>query len=209
MSTITKLTIVAVLSLGVAGAQAASIKNSFGLTSPDQALTFDEVVLPINTVVTNQYAGFGVTFSGSGGSQWDYEIGSVLNNISGGSLNNFPGGSQTPLFIEFAAQQAAAAFAMVTNSGTSTFTALLGGTGGAIVESFSSATSTSDINNFFGFKGITFDTIKIDVGGSNNAMLLDNLQNIAADPVPEPASVMLLATGLVGVFGYARRRKAA
>jgi hypothetical protein len=39
------------------------LKNFFSLSNPGQTLTFNEVVLPTATVVTNQYTGLGVPFS--------------------------------------------------------------------------------------------------------------------------------------------------
>src|SRR5438874_9933861 len=38
-------------------------KHFFGLSNPRQTLTFNEVVLPTNTVVTNQYTSLGMPFS--------------------------------------------------------------------------------------------------------------------------------------------------
>jgi hypothetical protein len=87
---------------------------------------------------------------------------------------------------------------MVTNPGTSTFTALLAN---VPVESFSAATTFTSLDDFYGFQGITFDQIRVDVGGFNQAMLLDNLQ-IGTSAVPEPTTLVLLL-GLVMM----RRRK--
>lgn len=87
---------------------------------------------------------------------------------------------------------------MVTNIGTSTFTALLNG---SVVESFSASTDTTSADNFFGFTGITFDEIRIDAGG-NDVMALDNLQ-LGTTSVPEPTSMALL--GLASISGIGLR----
>lgn len=166
------LTISASMMLLAAQAQAVPITNNFGLSAPDQTLTFSEVAVAANAPVTTQFAGFGVTFSGG----WDMDTG-VFPNISGPALNNFPPGN-SPIFIEFALPQSAVAFAMVTNAGTSTFSALLGGVGGTVVESFSAPTELFNPINFFGFSNILFDTIRLEPGGFNNALLIDNLQTI-------------------------------
>jgi hypothetical protein len=105
----------------------------------------------------------------------------------------------------------AAAFAMQTNPGTSTFTALLGG---LPVETFTAPTDLSflpdltNASNFYGFSGITFDAIE--VTSNTTFFQIDNLQiGSAAATVPEPATLALVVVGLVGLAGHARRRKQA
>jgi hypothetical protein len=114
----------------------------------------------------------------------------------------------SPFAIYFAADQTDAAFTMVTNEGTSTFTARLNG---AVVDSFSARTSTdgSYVDNYFGFTRIVFNEIDVDVGGFNQAMTLDNLQTgpAASSAVPEPAGLTLLGIGAACALGYAWRRR--
>jgi hypothetical protein len=47
----------------VPSGHAGAFNNFFGLSNPGQILTFNEVVLSTDTVVTDQYAGLDVTFS--------------------------------------------------------------------------------------------------------------------------------------------------
>ncbi len=209
-----KIKFVAIVGMGMLAnpmiAQATPIVGAgSGLASSDQTLTFSEAgAIGESTAITNQFAAFGVNFSGGWDFQPDRFDPELVNpNMSGDSLNNFisfASGGNTPLFIEFTVQQNAATFAMVSNFGTSTFTALLGGAGGSIIESFSAQLNGSS-NNFFGFQDIVFDTIRIDVGGRFNALLIDNLQSAVA--VPEPATLGLLGLGLAGI-GVARRKRA-
>jgi len=44
-------------------------------------------------------------------------------------------------------------------------------------------------------------------GGDNIGMLLDNVRLEKTDPVPEPPTLVLLATGVFGLAGMARRKK--
>ena len=186
------------LSVSVAPSEAAVFNNSTGLTNPGTTLTFNEVPLSNGTPVTNQYAGFGVNFTGLFYNPENFSA----PNISSPTLGNFDFISlPNPLFsIKFLQQQTAAAFAMITNPGSSTFTALLNG---SAVESFSASTDYASSNNFYGFTNILFDEVQVSAGGSNNAALIDNLQfNSSATAVPTPA----LLPGLIGM-GIAAYRK--
>jgi hypothetical protein len=168
-----------------------------GLPSPTTLLTFDEVVLPNNTIVTNQYQTFGVTFSPN----LVYNSQGQVNfpNVTGNNLGNFAPGLVDPFFIDFTTDVSAAAFAMVTNPTTSTFTALLNN---VPVESFSVGTTFTSPNDFYGFTGITFNQIEVSTSGA--FMLLDNLQFNSA--VPEPTTLALLGTGLLGLVMMRRRK---
>ena len=177
-------------------AGASIIQSSSGLSSPQTTITFDEFSIPNNTVVTNQYQSLGAIFTPnlyqtpqpSGG----------FPNISGGNLGNFSPVID-PFFINFSLDQTDVAFAMVTNPGTSTFTSLLNS---IIAESVSFATNTTS-PNWYVFNG-AFDQIRVDVGGSNSSMLMDNLQ--LTNQVPEPATLALFGIGLAGL-GFARKKR--
>lgn len=180
-------------------AEALTLNNSTGLTDPTQTITFDEIALPDESSITNQYSSLGVEFSPN--LVFD-SPGSSVPNITGNQLKNFSP-VVNPFSINFTDTVSSAVFAFATNPGTSTFTALLDG---SIVESFSSSTSVFQPNNFFGFTDILFDEIKVDVGGFNNSMLLDNIQ-FTTVTTPEPGSILgLLVAGSI-VTGTALKKK--
>ena len=175
--------------------------SATGLTSPLVTITFDEHVLAASAVVTTEYSDLGVTFSPN----LFYSPQTGFPNINGNDVGNFsPSGDGPidPFSINFLTPQPAAAFAFVSNSTPYTFVALLGS---IPIESFTAVVGVSS-PDFYGFEGITFDQIQ--VIGTRDFNLLDNLQlgaTASAAPVPEPASLLLLGTGLAGSFLRRRR----
>ncbi len=192
-----------IAALGLVGAaQAATVNGATsGLAGANTELAFDEVSLTTNDIVTDQFAAFGVTFSPNlvyYGNPAEYP------NFTDPALGNFSP-IVNPFFLDFTSNVTAATFAIVTNLGASTFTALLDG---AEVESFSATTDLVSTANFFGFTDILFDQIRVDVG-SNGVMFMDNLAFNAAPTVsvvPLPAGLPLLL-GALGGFALLRRHR--
>jgi hypothetical protein len=193
----------AILPLAALGTAGEIINSATGLASPATTITFEEIVLPQGAVMTNEYAGLGVIFSG--GATYDPQHGffpdaSVGNFNGNGCCNN-------PIILDFTVAQTDAAFQFVTNTSppNSTFSAFLAG---SPVDSFSAPTNTTP--NWFGFTGLLFDEIQITGGGNNGAFLLDNLElsNSATDAAaaPEPATFGLMGSALIGLAMLARKR---
>ena len=168
------------------------IGSPTGLTSPAVTITFTEYGILENTVLTNQYAALGVTFSSG-----MYEAGSPGDAAS----NVSPGGvATTPFSIYFTSVRSSAAVILVTNTGTSTFAAFLAG---APVDSFSASTGPQ---RYYGFTGENFDQIQITPGGLLNVGVLTQIELGSA--VPEPSTYALLGTGLLGLLAWRRKRTA-
>ena len=195
----------------VAGGQAINRATS-GLAAPAQTITFETQAN--GTSANTQYSGGGVTF----GPNQFYTADGYFSNSGGGQtlLTNYPQAQcncTSPTDIFFSSPVQGAAFQYITFPGVSTFTALLNG---YVVSVFSGTTDLAGMSTaeWYGFDNtIEFDQINIQSGGPNvnsgtsdNAFALDNLQ-VGVVATPEPASMALVATGLIGIFGLARRRR--
>ena len=200
--------------LGVSQACASTIIDDAGLSNSQFHVTFDEVVLPQGTVVTNQFGPFGVTFSTV--TLPEYPTSDLRYDVQGqgatfhGIMGHYIGSTgANPVSIEFTEPVSAATFGMASNPRAFTVSALLGGVEIESFSFFSSGGENPQVNGqlagFYGFQDITFDEIEIFGILSNptdNRVLLDNIQFNA---VPEPAAgVMVVAFALVHT---ARRRR--
>ena len=191
-----------VMAAPAAGAQQIN-RAATGLAAP--AFTIDFEGQSGGSAATTQYTGQGVFF----GARSFYTNSDYFAGSGGGAVavNNFEDGNLTsaPLDIFFTQAVKGAAFQFITNSGTSTFTALLAGN---VVSSFSGSTDTNGefTTEWYGFDNtIAFDEIQVQAP-YNYAYAVDNLQ-VGVVATPEPASMTLVATGLIGMFGVARRRR--
>lgn len=151
-----------VLFLSVGIAHAAQITGGpTGLVGPQQTITFDEIVLPQFAAVTNQFAAFGVTFTGV-----DIDI---SNNTGVIPSTGFAGSylisniqtSIPPIVISFSGPVTDAAFASTDSGPVWTIAAYLGGTGGLLVDTFNIGIPSPPGIGFLGFTGLLFDTITV------------------------------------------------
>lgn len=188
----------------VAGAANATAINgsATGIASPAYTITFSEVALaPDVTPVTNQFAAYGATFSPAA----VYTPQTGFPNIDGDTLGNFSsdgsGDFFSPFTISFTTVQTDAAFAMVSNGSSYLFEALLAN---AVVDSFNAAIMSNSPNNFYGFTGLSFDSIRF-TNLDGDFWLVDNVQ--IGSLVPEPASWAMMIAGF-GLMGVAMRRRA-
>jgi len=189
--------------LGSLAAHANQINgSSTGLSGPASTVTFDEVTPAANTLITNQYASYGVTFSP--GLYYDPQSLS-LTGISGNFVGNFQSGPSspflTPATLTFTTTETAVAFGAAGDETPYLIQAFLDGT---LVDSF---TATWDTGDFYGFTGEDFNSIVITQAGAGFGpyYLIDNIETIPV-ATPEPSTFLLLGTGLLSASAMLRRR---
>ncbi len=192
---------------GVGQASAGPITGGpTGLASPQTTITFDGLGLPDFTPITTQFAGSGVTFQNFGyGNNDKGEAGSTgfsNEDLYSGALFGLSG----PAVISFTNPVSAAAFAIVDQGDTFTFSAFLGGVGGTLVDTFTTTVPFNPGQGFVGFQGEIFDTI-VFTSVNNSVLAIDNLQFNSAAAVPEPASMTMLGIGAASLVGYGLRRR--
>jgi hypothetical protein len=188
--------------ISAAGAEGAVIFDSpTGLPNPAEIITFDEVVLADGTALTNQFAGFGVTFSGLSYSTNPLTLGDLAPPVA-----RLAGGGPVSLF--FTTPQTDVALAFISSPANTMITALLNG---VVVDTFAEPTNAADANIYYGFTGISpFNEVRIQLLGPDPSASIDNIQfgtatSIDPTPVPEPTTMSLIGLGLAGI--YARRRR--
>ena len=213
---------ISMAALGMSDVKAATIENDSGLVNAETLITFDEIVLPPGSVLTDEYASLGVQFEPNLFYNPDP---SVLNPPdpsipSNNAIGNFviegaspaPPPTISPFTIDLTETQSDVAFAAATAfPGEIELTALLGG---VEVESFSASTpgsidpTTGNLGNpafnFYGFSDIELDAIEVAVQGAPNPVTgqsfdgvqIDNIQLGIADnmsrSVPESSSIVSL-----------------
>jgi hypothetical protein len=178
--------------------------STTGLASPGSTITFGEIVLPVNTELTTQYAGLGVSFSPAvfynpqSWPQW-------ANNVGNFTFPTQPA-YVDPVTLMFSSTQTGAAFQLATEDSPFLFQAFLGS---SLVDSFS-VPLVGDVGNlYYGFANESFDSVVISYegGGGGPYWLMGNLElsnNNAV--VPEPPSLLLLGAGLAGLVGLLSRK---
>lgn len=179
------------------------IANGSGLVSPGSTLTFSEVALADNTLVTNQFAASGVTFNNAVINAQDGILSRDYAANFGLGLGIFP-----DLTFTFTSSVTDAAFELVTNPGISMINIFLGGN---LVDTAMLPTDLA-AGSYYGYTGGLFDSVQI-LAPVNNALLIDNIQfNAAAadvGAVPEPATwaLMIVGFGMIGATLRRDRRK--
>jgi hypothetical protein len=188
------LALVCVALLTFIGASSTALAESIdlseeGLEGPESTITFDEVDIADTAEVTNEFAGFGVTFEPNlflrVGDHPDWQ------NIEGPNLRT--GDPEVnPFSIKFGNALTSAAFVAIAQPPTPT--TITAKRNGVEVESFETTVSIDNPDNYFGFEDITFDEIEVEYTAATR-MRIDNLQlGEAAASGIDPDSVIAAYT---------------
>lgn len=178
---------------------AAQPVSSSGPLAGSTTLTFN--ALTAGTVLSTQYPG--VTISNGLCASSDYTAAFARDPIQ---VTNFQaytsqlcnGVKGQPFTFNFAAPISSFGFLGVTNGGIISFTTSNG----------TLTPTLYPVNAIIGFVGVTdvnpFTSVQVNVSG-DGYIALDDVSFTTT--VPEPTSVVLVAAGLIGALGVARRRK--
>lgn len=230
-----KAALLVAVSLSTGTARADFVKGTTGLSTFAQQLLFPVGAQPDQTIITNQFAAQGVSFSTSpvgsssgsnGGLVFTTADPSPIPNLSPAYLTNYAGSNSVPppytINIFFTEDQTAVSFVMATfelNGGSISMSALNNGVN--VSTSFMPAPSSIlDPANVYtvttgGGVATAFDQIQIvlnqslaDVSAGFDDFRLGTFTPPAG--VPEPSSFVLggLATLVVGGLTWRRRRQA-
>jgi hypothetical protein len=204
----TAVTVAFVLTAPAMDARAAISQSATGLVSPDNLITFDELVYASGTSLTTQYSGLGVEFVPN--LYYNPQGTAFFPGIAGNNVGNFSP-VVNPFSIQFSFLDPVfeAAFGFATNPASTTVTTKLGG---VVVESLTASTTYNNaLTGYFTITGSLFDEIVVSI--SSDLALVDNIQfSTAVDGsavVPEPTSMIvwsLLGLTISGT-GWWRRRK--
>ena len=180
--------------LAQANCNAGVIVNSFGLSSPQNTVTFSELSFSAGTNITNQFAPFGITLTP--GHRYNSQGAANFPGING----DYVGVSNSvPFSILFDGPVTSAAFGYAKNPTTVLVEALLEGN---VVESFSQAVTFNNANTaYLGFENILLDEIRVTANVREG--LVDNIQFNRA--IPEPTSALIF--GSLGFVALVRRRR--
>jgi hypothetical protein len=184
--------------------------------SADTTLTFDEIIVPNDPaevfdanfgLLTDQYASsYGVTFTSGMYQGNSDDWGSTIPNISGYALSSITGSVDpniNPLEIAFSSIQTQvgfnlAGFNLDPGVPNTTFSAYMDGT---LVESVM-ALVNEEAPNFYGFVGINFNRLVIELGTAGvGGLPISNLDNLTFDAVSvdEPPVFAIILIGLIGL----------
>jgi hypothetical protein len=179
----------------------ASAGPSFDLPGGEVLLTFDEIVLPSNASITDEYEAYGVVFANSffDVQGWNLPTGRHIANFS-------PSVHYPYLEISFVEAVSDARFLFITNrediySGPFGKTLFQSFMDGELVSEFVGETDLTQRE--FSFSDGPFDQIRAYPGGWGRFGRLDNLR---FSPVPEPSSAGLLL-GAVACLGWRMRNR--
>lgn len=181
-----------VLAPSAARAVPIQMATQTGLASAEVSITFDEIILPSSTVLSDEYAGLGVTFSpGLLYNPGTANMSDSILGLDGRRLANFY--PVTSIFSIYFVDPVEEAVVGILAPDITTFTAFHKG---IEVETFQNS-RLPQAQGFYGFTGITFDEIRVDAHSrvDEGRALLDNIQFTTARPIPEPSGVMLFALG--------------
>jgi hypothetical protein len=178
-------------------------------TTETGALTINFETLSDLEVVTTQFTGLGVTFSNATALTAGISLNELEFPPHSGVNVVFDDGGQMSLTFSTPMADFGAYFTYLAPLTLSFFNSL-SNLEGTVTSAFSSnfVSSGNPPNEFLSFvwaSGISSVVITGDPGGGS--FVMDDLTATSANPVPEPGTLLLLGSGVLGMAGYGLKRR--